>query len=179
LPDDLQAKRKEKAMSMLPYLRAAQNDDWQHLMTGDESWFSLHPALLRLWTLSRDDLVTKPKLNIQSKIVMFTIMWNPTGFHVVDQLPNQKKMNGHYFVTNILTPLEKSIFPEARAPYEKPLIVHVDNASIYTSQVSTKWLDQQNIVCVPPPPYSPDSAPSDFCLFPTMKEKLQPIALRD
>jgi hypothetical protein len=106
-------------------------------------------------------------------------MWNPNGFHVVDKLPNETRMNSHYFVTNILTPLEKSIFPQGTAPHEKQLVIHVDNCLIHTSRVSTEWLNQHNIVRMPQSPYSSDLAPSDFYLFPTVKERLQHIALRD
>jgi hypothetical protein len=132
-----------------------------------------------MWTLSRDDVVTKPKLNIQSKKFMFMIMWNANGFHIVDKLPNETKTNSHYFVTNILTPFEQSIFPQGRGPREKRFVLHVDNCSIHTSRVSTEWLNQHNTVHMAQPLYSPDLAPSDFYLFPTVKEKLQHIALRD
>jgi hypothetical protein len=58
-----------------------------------------------MWTLSRDDIVTKPRHQIQSKKFMFTIIWNPTGFDVVDRLPNDAKMNSDYFVANVLISL--------------------------------------------------------------------------
>jgi hypothetical protein len=53
---------------------------------------------------------------------MFTIIWNPSGFYVVDRLPNDTKMNSAYFVTNIFIPfisLEQEIFPRGRVPYRK------------------------------------------------------------
>jgi hypothetical protein len=37
---------------------------------------------------------------------MFTIIWNRHGFHVVDKLPNDTKMNIDYFVTKILSLFE-------------------------------------------------------------------------
>jgi hypothetical protein len=37
LADDTCQKRKEHASAMLPFLCAAQGDDWHHLVTGDES----------------------------------------------------------------------------------------------------------------------------------------------
>jgi hypothetical protein len=42
---------------------------------------------------------------------MFTIIWNPTGFYVVDILLNDIKMKSDYFVTNIFISLEQMIFP--------------------------------------------------------------------
>jgi hypothetical protein len=56
-------------------------------------------------------MTTKPRLDIQGKQFMLTITWNPTGFYVVDRLLNDTTMNGAYFVTNVLAPLEQAIFP--------------------------------------------------------------------
>jgi hypothetical protein len=96
---------------MLPFLYAAQRDGWHHLVTGYESWFFFDTSPRRMWTLSRDDVATKPRQQIQSKMFMFTIIWNPTGFYVVDRLPNDTKMNSDYFVTNEFISLEQMIFP--------------------------------------------------------------------
>jgi hypothetical protein len=99
LTDNLRQKRNEYATAMLPFLHAAKRDGWDHLVTGDESWFFFNTSPCRMWTLSREDVITKPKHQIQSKKFMFTILWNPTGFHVVDKLPNDAKINSAYFVT--------------------------------------------------------------------------------
>jgi hypothetical protein len=108
---DLQGKRKEYARAMLSFLNAAKRDGWHHLMTGNESWLFFNISPRRMSTLSRDDVVIKPRLDIQSTKFMFTIIWNPSGFYVVDRLPNHSKMNNAYFMTNILIPLEQAIFP--------------------------------------------------------------------
>jgi hypothetical protein len=99
---------------MLPYLRGAQNDGWQHLVTGDESWFFFGISPRRMLTLSRDHMATKARRQIQSKNSMFPILCNPTRFYVFDRLPNDTKMNNAYFLTKVLIPLEKAIFPEGR-----------------------------------------------------------------
>jgi hypothetical protein len=64
---DLREKRMEYAESMLPVLHIAEWDDCHHHVTGDESWFFLDILPRRMWTLSRDDMVTKSRLDIQSK----------------------------------------------------------------------------------------------------------------
>jgi hypothetical protein len=104
---------------MLPFLHPAERDGWHYLVTGDESWFFFDTSLRRMWTLSRDDVATKPRQQIQSKKFMFTIIWNPTGFYVIDRLPNDTKMNSDYFVTSTLIFLKQMIFPCKRALHEK------------------------------------------------------------
>jgi hypothetical protein len=96
---------------MLQFLHAAERDGWNHSVTDDESWFFFDTSPRRMWTLSRDDVATKPRRQIQSKKFMFKIIWNPTGFYVIDRLPNDTKMNSDYFVTNIPISLEQMIFP--------------------------------------------------------------------
>jgi transposase len=88
-------------------------------------------------------------------------------------------MNSAYFVTKILIPLQEAMFPQGRAAHQKRLVVHLDNCSIHTSRVSTKWLEEHDMRRMPQPPYSPDLAPSDFYLFPTVKERLERIQLAD
>jgi transposase len=173
LTDDLTQQRKEHASAMLPFLDAAQRDGWHHLVIGDESWFFFNTSSRRMWTLSRDDVVTKPRLDIQSKKFMLTIIWNPSGFYVFDRLPNDIKMNSTYFVTNMFTPLEQAIFPRERAPHQKRHVIHLDNCSVHTSPALKDCLEEHDIRRMPQSPYSPDLAPSDFYLFPTVKEKLE------
>ena len=46
---------------------------------------------------------------------------------------------------------------------------HQDNAPVYNSILVTDYLTKMGIKTVPHPPYSPDLAPYDFCLFPKCK----------
>jgi hypothetical protein len=110
---------------------------------------------------------------------MITVTWNPLGFHVVDKLPTGAKMNSDYFVPNILEPLEQRIFPNGRKLHAKRLTVHLENCSIYTSGASEVFMAEYNMIRLKHPPYSRDLAPSDFCLLPTIKERLTDIQIVD
>jgi hypothetical protein len=101
-----------------------------------------------MWTLSRDNVITKPRQQIQSKKLMFTIIWNPSGFSVVDRLPNNTKINSAYFVTIGFIPLEGAMFPQGRAPRERELVIHLDNCSIHTRRVSRDWREEHGSVCI-------------------------------
>jgi hypothetical protein len=58
-------------------------------------------------------------------------------------------------------------------------VIHLDNCPVHTSQVSTDWLEEYNILRMPHSSYSLDLAPGDLYLFPTIKEKLERIPLAD
>jgi hypothetical protein len=169
LTHDLRENRKEYAKTMFFFLHAAERDSWYHLVTGDESWFFLNILSCRIWTLSRDDMITRPRHDVQRIKCIFTMIWNSSSFYIVDRLSNNSKMNNDYFITSIPIPLEQAIFPRGRAPHQKRLVVHLDNCSIYTNRTSTDWLEEHGIRRMPHSPYSPDLAPSDFYLFPAVK----------
>jgi hypothetical protein len=44
LTDNLHKKRNGHTRAMLPFLHAAERDDWHHLVTGDEPWFVFNPS---------------------------------------------------------------------------------------------------------------------------------------
>jgi hypothetical protein len=129
----------------LPFLHAAERDIWYYLMTGEESWFFLNISPRRIWTLSRDNVITRPRLDIRSKEFMFMIMWNPSGLYVVNRLPNDTKINSEYFETNRLIPFEQAIFPRGRAPHQKRLVARLDNCSVHTGRASTNWHEEYDI----------------------------------
>ncbi len=52
-------------------------------------------------------------------------------------------------------------------------ILHHDNASSHTSNLTFSYLNEKNISILPHPPYSPDLVPCDFYLFPKIKKSLK------
>jgi hypothetical protein len=76
-------------------------------------------------------------------------MWNPSGFYVVDRLPNDIKMNNDYFVTNMVISFEQVIFPRGRVLHQKRLVVYLDNRSVHTSRASTDWLEEHDMRRMP------------------------------
>jgi histone-lysine N-methyltransferase SETMAR len=172
MSDELRATRKECAAQMIPYLEAARDDGWRHLVTGDESWFFITSTIRRMWSVVRDDVATIPRTDIATKKFMYTIMWNPSGFHVIDKLPLGAKMNSGHYTANVLQPLYEVFFPRGRKPRAKRLVVHVDNCSVHRSGATEAFMESHEMIRMPHPPYSPDLAPSDFYLFGLVKGKL-------
>jgi hypothetical protein len=110
---------------------------------------------------------------------MFTIMWNPRGFHVINRLPDGSKMNSEYDIANVLTPLHEKFCSGGPEDCGIPLIIHVDNCSVHTSVATEQFMSDHRMTCMPQPPYSPDLAPSDFDLFGTVKNRLEQIQASD
>ena len=53
------------------------------------------------------------------------------------------------------------------------LLLHHDNASEYTAAVTLDFLAASDVQLVAHPPYSPDLAPCDWFLFPSVKRQLK------
>jgi hypothetical protein len=175
MTEDLKAKRKEVANQMLPYLEKAASQNWRRIVTGDESWFYLSQLPSRMWSLARDNVATNVRNDFQSQKIMFTIMWNPHRFYVVNRLPENTTMNSTYYTSNILQPLYDCFFPGGHVGQTRKLVIHVDNCSIHKSAQAEQFMANHKMVRMPHPPYSPDLAPSDFYLFGRIKNQLKQI----
>ena len=55
--------------------------------------------------------------------------------------------------------------------------LHWDNAPVHTSRAVKACLKEKAIEVVPHPPYSPDLAPADYFLFPTIKRELGGVSI--
>jgi histone-lysine N-methyltransferase SETMAR len=62
---------------------------------------------------------------------------------------------------------------EKRPSKPAAVLFHQDNAPPHRAARVHQFFDDNNIKVVPHIPYSPDLAPSDFWLFPTMKDTLR------
>ena len=89
--------------------------------------------------------------------------WVPTG----------QTLNKEYYV-EVLREFRKRFRRKRPALFKSgQWHFHQDNAPALNSILVTDYLTKMGIKTVPQPPYSPDLAPCDFCLFPKLKEKLR------
>jgi hypothetical protein len=81
---------------MLPFLDIAERDNWHHLLTGDESWFFSNALARRMWTLSRDNAVAEPRLDIQGKnsCLRSCVIWVASILSTYSQMMSKGKRHG-------------------------------------------------------------------------------------
>jgi histone-lysine N-methyltransferase SETMAR len=164
---------------MLPVLEEATENNWRYFATGDGSSFFLQRAPKRMWTLERADVLEKPWLTIQAWKLMFTIMWSPHGFHVVDSLPDATTMCSTSFIDVILAQTAVAFFPPGRRKRSRTATLHLDKCSIHRSRVTKDCMEQNGMESMPHRPYSPELGPSDFFLFPLIKNRLDQFECDD
>ena len=89
---------------------------------------------------------------------MIYMHWVPTG----------QTVNKKYYV-EVLREFRKRFLGKRPALFKSaPWHYHQDFAPVHNSILITDCLTKMGIKTVPQPPYSPDLAPYDFCLFPKL-----------
>ena len=156
---------------LLSILERESQNNYNFIITGDESWFYLSTDHTTQWVPAGEEPSTRERKMIGSKKFMITIFWNPSGFHLIKILPEDAKFNGKYFIDEILDPIYEITTP-LREEFGRNIILHYDNARPHTSRKVTDYLESHDIEKAPHPPFSPDIAPSDFYLFGYIKQKI-------
>jgi transposase len=109
---------------------------------------------------------------IQSPKLMLRIVWWIIGFLVVKLLPKGGSFDGSCYTTEILSEVVRWRNEDPGMAGQK-LIVHSDNAHPHTARQTRNFIEASGMKQAPHPPYSPDLALSDFCLFGYLKDRLQ------
>ena len=90
---------------------------------------------------------------------------------MIDYLEKGRTINGAYY-TGELRRLRQAIARKRRGKLTCSVLLLHDNVPAHTSQVAMTALTECGFEILPHPSYSPDMAPSDFCLFPKLKSHL-------
>lgn len=88
-------------------------------------------------------------------------MWN----HEILFVPPKSKVNGEYFITEVLTPLVKEDIPRLHPRERRNAVLQFNSAPGHAGKKTVKWLEANNIRYIPKegwPGNSPDLCPMDF-----------------
>ena len=88
-----------------------------------------------------------------------------TGMIYMHSVPTGQTVNKEYYV-KVLRELSKRFHQKRPALFKSGRwLFHQDNPPVHNSILVTDYLTKMSIKTVPHPPYGPDLAPCDFCLF--------------
>lgn len=104
---------------------------------------------------------------------MFAIFFDTTGVVAMVKVEGQATVTSRWYVENCLPKVIESITRRAPRTGMRTRKLHHDNAPAHTAAATLRFLEEQGISTLPHPPYSPDLAPCDFWLFPTIKQELK------
>ena len=88
-------------------------------------------------------------------------------------MPQGQTVNKEFYV-QVLRRLKEDVHRKRPELWKnKSWVLHHDNAPSHSSLLVSQFLAGNKIAVLPHPPYSPDLAPADFFLFPTLKTTLK------
>jgi transposase len=140
-------------------------------VTLNESWFYFTTDHEQIWLPDGTEAPARERITAQSRKMTVIIVCNPTGFCRIAALPKGIKVNADYYISHIFDPLAEWRKSQVGGS-DRRLHVHADNARPHTAKQVTEFLTGNGMKRAPHPPYSPDLAPRDFCLFGYIKGRL-------
>jgi [histone H3]-lysine36 N-dimethyltransferase SETMAR len=146
------------------------------ICTGDESWiYNYDPETKQQSTVWVFQNEAKPTKVVRSRSVlkkMVASFFKITGHVATVALDDRKTVNADWYTTICLPEVIGEIRKNNR---KRRIILHHDNASAHTADLTTAFLSEEKVELMSHSPYSPDLAPCDFFLFPAIKKKLRGI----
>jgi len=100
------------------------------------------------------------------------IFWDQDGVLLIDYLPNDQTINAEYY-SSLLVQLKDILKEKRRGNVTKGVLCLYDNAPAHRALATQKKLAYLGFQCLDHPPYSSDLAPSDYHLFPGLKNQLK------
>jgi len=98
--------------------------------------------------------------------------WDSKGVIMTDYLSKNSTVTSAYYADK-LRKLCEALKSKRRGELQRGVLLLHDNAPVHTSTVVTSAAAECGYELLPHPLYSPDLAPSDFCLFSLLKEHLR------
>jgi hypothetical protein len=162
--------RIDDSRDMLDILMSDAENEFKHIITGDETWVNFRNDEDFIWGSAADPRPVKSRNDFHQKKVMISVFWSVDAFLIVKPLHRGDTVNALFFQENVLMPLHEQT-EDLRA--EDTVWLHYDNASPHKATSTLAKLAQCGFHRMSHPPNSPALAPSDFSLFGQLKEKLK------
>ena len=87
---------------------------------------------------------------------------------MLDFLAKKSTITGAYYA-NLLDQLRTAICEKRRGKLSKGILLQQDNARVRPCKIAMVAVERNGYELIPLPAYSPDLAPSDYFLFPNLK----------
>jgi len=153
--------------AILEFFRCDPNNFLSGLVTMDETWlYHYDPETKQQsmeWRHSGSPRPKKFRVQKSAEKFLASIFWDQDGILLTDYLPKGQTINAEYY-SSLLVKLKDILKEERRGKVTKGILFLHDNAPAHRALAT--YLGFQ---CLDHPPYSPDLAPSDYHLFPGLK----------
>lgn len=161
---------------LLGRLQAEPKTFLNRIVTQDETWVHHFDPESKCQSMVWKHVGSPPpkkfKVTMSAGKVMATVFWDNQGVILTNYLPKGSTVTGEYYATE-LRQLKEALKTKRRGKLRNGVLLLQDNAPAHTACIATSAATECGYELLPHPPYSPDLAPSDFYLFPKLKEHLR------
>uniref|UniRef100_A0A0A9YJU3 Mariner Mos1 transposase n=2 Tax=Lygus hesperus TaxID=30085 RepID=A0A0A9YJU3_LYGHE len=175
LSDQHKQDRTEAAHRFLEMLEDEGESLYDRIVTGDETWIHHYTPESKkqsmVWKTVDQSAPKKAKVENSAGKVMATVFWDNQGILLIDNLERGTTINADRYC-EVLEKLRAAIKRKRPGKLSKKVLFFHDNARPHSANVTKELLRKFDWDIFPHPPYSPDLAPSDFFLFPSLKSHL-------
>ncbi|GFV45555.1 mariner Mos1 transposase [Trichonephila clavipes] len=146
------------------------------IVTGDETWVRHVNCETKLQSMQWGHASSpkRPRKCLQTlspKKIMVSVFWDRHGVLLIDCLECGTTINSERYCQTLRN-LRKAVQNKRQGKLTSKILFLHDNARPHTANCTQELLNSFKWEVFPHPPYSPDLAPSDFHLFPKMKNWL-------
>lgn len=182
LTDANKERRLEISKRNLDLLQRDPDRFCRRIVTMDETWVHhFDPETKKQsmsWKRPSSPPMKKFRVTPSAGKVMASVFWDSEGIIFIDYLPKGQTITGPYYA-NLIPKVREAIKEKRRGKLSSGVLFHQDNAPAHRSEVAIKAIGKAGFEILDHPPYSPDLAPSDFHLFPKLKEFIRGTKFED
>ncbi|KFD53334.1 hypothetical protein M514_05815 [Trichuris suis] len=176
LREEQLVRRVKLSRELITKIEANETGFFDRIDTGNETWIYQYDLEIKIQSKQRlprgSAGPVKFKAERSAGKVMATIFWNSDGVILTDFLERERTVTASSYKA-VLRKLKIALARKRRGKLHFGVLFHHDNAPAHSSRTVRTVLREFRWEVIPHPPYSPDLAPSDFFLFPKLKEHLK------
>ncbi|KAL0822131.1 hypothetical protein ABMA28_004265 [Loxostege sticticalis] len=152
------------------------------VVTMDETWVHhFDPETKRQsmsWKRPSSPPIKKFRVAPTAGKIMASVFWDSDGILFIDYVPKGQTITGPYYAS-LIPKVREVIKKTRRGKLSSGVLFLHDNAPAHRSEVALQAIHSAGFEMLDHPPYSPDLAPSDFHLFPKLKEHIRGTKFAD
>ena len=176
LTDEHKAARVTICQAMLTRDDGMNGAFFSSIVTMDETWMPFfNPETKRQsaqWKHTDSPPPKKFRVTASAEKMMVAMFWDSEGVILTHCVPKGTTVTAASYEHVLRTKLLPAL--QAKRPEKAARVLfHQNNAPAHRAILTQEFLRDNNYEVVSHAPYSPDLAPSDFWLFPTMKDTLR------
>lgn len=177
LTDDQRAERVKICKALLRRAEREGESFLDKIVTVDETWMHHFEPETKfqssVWKHTDSPPPKKGLVKPSAGKVMHMVFFDRDGLVYDHSLPPHTTVTAQYYSSVLTSSFRRHLRSKRPDKVQHGWILHHDNAPAHTARLTKETLQEMNVEVLPHPPYSPDLAPCDFWLFPTVKNALR------